>query len=72
MADIKCMRCPLCGRIPVVILGFCGQAFCGNDDCNILMWDVHATKDENLEGLADELIELASRMEPGGPPAPTT
>jgi hypothetical protein len=70
--DIKCMRCPLCGRLPVVILGFSGQAFCGNDECSILMWDVHATEDENLEGLADELIELAVARWEGEPPAPTT
>jgi hypothetical protein len=69
MAHIKTTRCPLCGSLPYIILAGGAQAFCPGDDCPIILWDMLATLDQNLEGLADELIELARRQEPDGPPA---
>jgi hypothetical protein len=40
--------CPLCGQQPVMILGGGTQAFCGNDDCTLLLWNPSLSLDENL------------------------
>lgn len=58
MTHIKTLRCPLCGALPGIVLAGGGQAFCPSDECPIILWDMLATLDENLEGLADELVEL--------------
>jgi hypothetical protein len=31
-------RCPMCDEPPVITIPGGLQAFCGNDDCNVLMW----------------------------------
>ena len=48
MAEILTPRCPLCGQLPVMVFGGGTQAFCGNDDCTLLMWTPAKTLDDNL------------------------
>lgn len=48
MAHVKCIRCPLCRSLPQLILAGGGQAFCPNDDCEVILWDMLSTLDENL------------------------
>ena len=48
MAETLTPRCPLCGQLPVMIFGGGTQAFCGNDDCAILMWTPTKSLDDNL------------------------
>jgi hypothetical protein len=40
-----CPNCPECGHRPERILGP-NQAFCGNGECRIIMWDPKKTRDE--------------------------
>lgn len=42
---ILCERCPLCDKTPVMTVGPT-QAFCGNDDCPALSWDMTRTRDD--------------------------
>lgn len=42
--------CPVCGHPPQILFGE-AQAFCGNDDCNALMWNPSITPAENLAGI---------------------
>ena len=48
MAEILTPRCPVCSHLPMMMFGGGTQAFCGNDDCNILMWDPSKSLDANL------------------------
>jgi hypothetical protein len=49
MAEILTPRCPLCGHLPVMMLGGGTQAFCGNDDgCPLICWDPSLSLDANL------------------------
>ena len=48
MAEILTPCCPVCGEDPVFVLGGGTQAFCGNDDCNVLTWNPTKSADENL------------------------
>ena len=47
MADVKPagLYCPGCGELAVFTISD-QQAFCGNDDCAILMWDPAKTAAE--------------------------
>lgn len=45
--EIRCAVCPLCGEPPVMAISV-QQAFCGNDDCSALSWDMTKTLDENI------------------------
>lgn len=47
MAEVLSPGCPLCGHPPRFTVGTT-QAFCGNDDCNLIMWNPMASLDENL------------------------
>ncbi|HEY2088624.1 MAG TPA: hypothetical protein VGH54_21715 [Mycobacterium sp.] len=48
MADApKTPTCPLCGKPPLFAFGT-EQAFCGNDDCTLILWNPSVTLDENL------------------------
>lgn len=38
--------CPYCGYPPVILLY--EQAFCGNDDCKVILWNPRLTPAENL------------------------
>ena len=40
--------CPLCGHPPMMVFDGGTQAFCGNDDCTLLMWTPTKTLDANL------------------------
>lgn len=42
------LRCPLCSRPPLWLLGGGTQAFCGNLECKVFIWDPTRTVDENL------------------------
>jgi hypothetical protein len=42
--------CPACGT-PAALVISAQQAFCGNDDCRIFMWEPGKTMDELLENL---------------------
>ena len=46
MAEVLTPNCPLCGWLPVMAFGV--QAFCGNDDCTLLLWDRSLSLDDNL------------------------
>jgi hypothetical protein len=46
MSEAAGLNCPRCGRLAVFLIGD-RQAFCGNDDCSILMWDPSKTAAEN-------------------------
>lgn len=48
MAEILTPCCPLCDELPVMMFGGGTQAFCGNDDCTILMWTPTKGLDDNL------------------------
>jgi len=50
-------HCPGCGRHAMMILGGGTQAFCGSDDCSILMWDPTKT----LEELMADMHEIDLR-----------
>lgn len=42
---IRCERCPVCGSMPQITVGPT-QAFCGNNDCDALSWDMTKTKQD--------------------------
>jgi len=48
MVEILTPRCPLCHQLPVMMFGGGTQAFCGNDDCPMLMWTPTKSLDDNL------------------------
>ena len=48
MSEILTPRCPQCDQLPMMVFGGGTQAFCGNDDCNILMWTPTKSLDDNL------------------------
>lgn len=48
MTAVLTPGCPMCGDPPVLELSNGHQAFCGNDDCTLLMWDPLVSLDENL------------------------
>ena len=45
---LKCPTCPLCGQLPMFVLVGAVQAFCGNDDCDLILWNPSETLDDNL------------------------
>ena len=47
MTEILTPNCPLCGRPPLFAFGN-EQAFCGNDDCTLILWDPTLSLDDNL------------------------
>ncbi len=55
MSEHKSPDCPLCGHPPMFVVGG-RQAFCGNDDCRALGWDMDATPAENRANAGE--IEL--------------
>lgn len=46
MDEVAGLHCPRCGHLAVFLIGE-QQAFCGNDDCSILMWDPSKTVAQN-------------------------
>lgn len=44
--EVLCPTCPLCNEGPAMMLP--AQCFCGNEDCDVLMWDPLASLDDNL------------------------
>lgn len=48
MDEILTPFCPLCDKGPVMVFGFGAQAWCGNDDCTLLVWDMTKSLDDNL------------------------
>lgn len=47
MAEPLTPNCPLCGKPPLFAVGPT-QAFCGNDDCTLILWDPSLSLDDNL------------------------
>lgn len=45
---IVCENCPLCDGAPRFIMSI-KQAFCGNDDCRAVSWNMTITALENME-----------------------
>jgi hypothetical protein len=43
-----CPVCPVCSQPPVFVLGGGTQAFCGNEDCRVFVWDSTLSRDELL------------------------
>lgn len=56
--------CPFCGQSPVWVFGGGTQAWCGNDDCTLLMWDPSLSLDENL--LNAGFVRLPPAEDEGG------
>lgn len=48
MPEILTPGCPLCDQSPMMTFGGGTQAFCGNDDCTLLMWTPTKSLDDNL------------------------
>lgn len=48
MSELKCPTCPACGRPPMMAMDVT-QAFCVEDDCPVMTWNMTMTKDENLD-----------------------
>jgi hypothetical protein len=46
----------VCGSVPPFIHPNLANAFCGNDECNVLMWDPWSTAKENLEDMGEVKI----------------
>lgn len=44
--------CPLCGQPPYRILAGGEQAFCGSDDCQIIIWNANKSIDQNMQDLS--------------------
>lgn len=44
MSEPQGLTCPGCGSPPRILLT--DQAFCGNDDCHVMMWNPNKTLDE--------------------------
>jgi hypothetical protein len=42
-----CPDCPLCGQPPIFTISG-RQAFCGNGNCTLLLWDMSVSRDVNL------------------------
>lgn len=53
--QILCPTCPLCREGPAMVLP--GQLFCGNDDCDSLMWDPFVSLDQNLTNAGSVRIQ---------------
>ena len=47
MTEVLTPGCPLCGQPPRFTVGD-SQAFCGNDDCTLILWNPLASLDDNL------------------------
>jgi hypothetical protein len=37
--EVATPTCPRCGSAPAIVLGNVTQAFCGNEDCDVLTWN---------------------------------
>ena len=48
MSEIRTPDCPVCSQPPVIVIPGSTQAFCGNGDCNVLMWNPSKSIDDNL------------------------
>jgi hypothetical protein len=51
------LRCPLCSQPPYGVLGGGTQAFCGTDDCKVVIWDPTLTMDQTMASM--EFIDLS-------------
>jgi len=45
--EILCPSCPVCGQPPHPV-SMPLQAFCGNDDCNVLTWNPTKSAEQNM------------------------
>jgi hypothetical protein len=45
MDVVRAVRCPGCAQLPRLVLSV-WQAFCGNDGCQVLRWDMTRTPEE--------------------------
>lgn len=68
MTDVRAPRCPGCDQLPAMVLGEGTQAFCGNDDCRVLCWDM--TDDPARFKAQATIVEWATKSElwPDGRP----
>ena len=48
MSELLCPTCPLCDSPPAFSIGDYTQAFCGNNDCKVLCWNMRVTREDNL------------------------
>lgn len=44
MIDVPSPDCPRCGQPPQLQIGD-SQAFCGNEECDVLMWNPRETRE---------------------------
>lgn len=57
---LACPACPVCGHPPAFVLAGAVQAFCTNDDCEIVLWNPSETQAVNLEDLSWSVVDAAS------------
>lgn len=53
-AVLPCPFCPLCGQPPYFVLAGAVQAFCGNEDCDVMCWNPSETAEANIAALHAE------------------
>lgn len=61
--EVKCPRCPVCSSEPPFIYPTFAQAFCPNEDCDVLCWIPWDTLEQNLMD-ARPAIMTETPMEP--------
>lgn len=45
---VLCPTCPLCGSVPPFIYPSFAQAFCTNEDCDVILWEPWVSLAQNL------------------------
>lgn len=58
--------CPLCGQFPALQIGE-HQAFCGDEDCKVLVWDPAKTREENFANTRVVDLQLYGDSNAPGP-----
>jgi hypothetical protein len=55
--EVKCPRCPVCDSEPAMgIHPMLAQAWCWNDDCQVLCWDPWVSLDENMLDMSPAIV----------------
>lgn len=55
-SPVKCPCCPMCGSEPPWIFPSMAQAFCINEDCNVLAWSPWDTAKQNLDDMHEAVV----------------
>lgn len=57
MFAFACPTCPYCGRPPEWLFKGGGQAFCYNEDCQVIGWNPSVSAAENLADMPTVLVD---------------